>query len=251
MLNRVEGEKIVLVTGAAQGIGKAVALKFAKGGYRVAIVDINYEKLLETEKEIKNISDCLALKLDVSNSSDVKSIVKNIMEKFNRIDVLVNNAGIAAFGGIEDVNDELLDKVLSINFKGAFYLSREIAPIMKKQKYGKIVNVSSITAKRGDHSTAPCYGASKGALIVLTKSLAKELGPYGINVNAVAPHAIITPMMKYWDEKRKKEAADALPVKRLGTPEDVAVAIYFLASDEASFITGHVINVDGGHFMDS
>jgi len=251
MLNKIINKKVALVTGAAQGIGKAIALKFAKSGYQTVIVDVNYDKLLETEDEIKTINECLAIKLDISVPNEVKKVVNTTVEKFGRIDVLVNNAGIAAFGGIEDVDNNLLDKVLSINFKGAFYLCREIAPIMKNQKYGKIVNVSSITAKRGDNSTAPCYGASKGALIVLTKSLAKELGPFGINVNAVAPHAIITPMMKYWDEKRKKEAADALPVRRVGTPEDVAEAVFFLAMEEASFITGHVINVDGGHFMDS
>jgi 3-oxoacyl-[acyl-carrier protein] reductase len=122
---------------------------------------------------------------------------------------------------------------------------------MKEQRYGKIVNVSPITAKRGDNATVPCYGASKGALIVLTKSLTKELDPFGINVNAVAPHAIDTPMMKAWDEEKKREVTEALPVRRLGTPEDVASAVSYLVSDEASFITGHVINVDGGHFMDS
>ena len=251
MLDGIKEKKVALVTGAAQGIGKAIAVKFARNGYLMAIVDINYGKLLETEKEIKTLTDCLTLKLDISISEEIKKAINTVMKKFNRIDVLVNNAGIAAFGGIEDVDNELLDRVLAINFKGAFYLCREISPIMKNQKYGKIVNVSSITAKRGDNSTAPCYGSSKGALIVLTKSLAKELGPFGINVNAVAPHAIITPMMKYWDEKRKKEAADALPVRRVGTPEDVAETVFFLARDEASFITGHVINVDGGHFMDS
>ncbi|MCD6318509.1 SDR family oxidoreductase, partial [Candidatus Aerophobetes bacterium] len=158
--------------------------------------------------------------------------------------------GITARGSIEEIDNETLDRILTVNFKGTFYCCRAVTPIMKKQRYGKIVNVSSITAKRGDNTTAPCYGASKGAIATLTKSLARQLGPFGINVNAVAPHAIDTPMMKYWDEKKRKEASEALPVRRLGTPEDVAAVVTFLASDDASFITGQIINVDGGHFMD-
>lgn len=244
-------KKVVIVTGAAQGIGKAVARKLLEQGNFVILTDINREQLHETEQEMKKVGDCSSCVLNVAEPDEVKKTVESILHERGRIDILINNAGIAAFGTIEDVTNELLDKILAVNFKGAFYCCREIAPVMKRQHYGKIVNISSITAKRGDNTTAPCYGASKGALIVLTKSLAKQLGPFGINVNAVAPHAIDTPMMKLWDDKKKKEAGEALPVKRIGTPEDVASAVSFLASDEASFITGHVINVDGGHFMDS
>ena len=248
----IENKKVVVVTGAAQGIGKAISLKLLKQGNIVVLTDINKEQLHETEKTLSELGrECSSFALDVSKSLEVKKAVKEIIRERGRIDILVNNAGIAAFCKIEDVTDELLDRMLAVNFKGAFYFCREVAPIMKKQHYGKIINVSSITAKRGDNTTAPCYGASKGALIVLTKSLAKQLGPFGINVNAVAPHAIDTPIMQLWDENKKREAGKSLPVQRIGTPEDVASAVSFLASDEASFITGHVINVDGGHFMDS
>jgi 3-oxoacyl-[acyl-carrier protein] reductase len=248
----IENKKVVVVTGAAQGIGKAISLKLLKQGNIVVLTDINKEQLHETEKTLSELGrECSSFALDVSKSLEVKKAVKEIMRERGRIDILVNNAGIAAFCKIEDVTDELLDRMLAVNFKGAFYFCREVAPIMKKQHYGKIINVSSITAKRGDNTTAPCYGASKGALIVLTKSLARQLGPFGINVNAVAPHAIDTPIMQLWDENKKREAGKSLPVQRIGTPEDVASAVSFLASDEASFITGHVINVDGGHFMDS
>jgi 3-oxoacyl-[acyl-carrier protein] reductase len=251
MRNSNEEKRVVIVTGAAQGIGKSITLKLIKQGNIVILIDINKEQLNETEKEMRKLGECSSYTLDVSEPVEVKKTVSLILHERGRIDILVNNAGIAAFGSIEDVTDELLDRVLAVNFKGAFYFCREVAPIMKKQHYGKIVNVSSITAKRGDNTTAPCYGASKGALIVLTKSLARQLGPFGINVNAVAPHAIDTPIMKLWDEKKKKEAGEALPVRRIGTVEDVASAVSFLVSDEASFITGQVINVDGGHFMDS
>ncbi len=247
-----ENKRVVVVTGAAQGIGKAISLKLLKQGNIVVLTDINEEQLHKTKEKMKEFGrECSSFTLDVSNPSEVKRAVNEILRERGRIDILVNNAGIAAFCKLEDVTDELLDKMLAVNFKGAFYFCREVTPIMKKQHYGKIVNVSSITAKRGDNTTAPCYGASKGALIVLTKSLAKQLGPFGINVNAVAPHAIDTPIMQLWDENKKREAGKSLPVQRIGTPEDVASAVSFLASDEASFITGHVINVDGGHFMDS
>jgi 3-oxoacyl-[acyl-carrier protein] reductase len=245
-------KRVALVTGSASGIGKAIGFNLIKKGHKVIFTDIDKESLHKTENELSNSKkDCSFLTLDVSNPAEVRKTVSLVLKKYSRIDVLINNAGIAAFGEIGDVTDKMLDRMLGVNFKGAFYLCREIAPVMKKQHYGKIVNVSSITAKRGDNTTVPCYGSSKGALIVLTKSLARQLGPFGINVNAVAPHAIDTPMMKLWDKNKKKEVAKSLPVRRIGTPDDVASAVSFLVSDEASYITGHVINVDGGHFMDS
>jgi 3-oxoacyl-[acyl-carrier protein] reductase len=243
-------EKVAIVTGAAQGIGRAIALRLAKEGIFVVVTDINLEKLRESEKEVKKLGECLSLKVDVSCPDEVNKTVDKVIKKLGRVDILVNNAGITARGSIEKVDDETLDRILAVNFKGTFYCCRTVVPVMKRQNYGKIVNISSITGKQGDNTTVPCYGASKGAVATLTKSLARQLGPFGINVNAVAPHAIDTPMMKYWDEKKRREASESLPVRRLGTPEDVAAAVAFLASDEAAFITGQIINIDGGHFMD-
>jgi len=242
-------KRVSVITGAAQGIGEAIALRFAKEGKHVIITDINIEKLRDTKSKIQKIGECLSLKLDVSRSDEVDETIDKIVNKLGRIDILVNNAGISFRGSIENVNNEILDRVFAVNFKGTFYSCRAVTPIMKKQKYGKIINISSIEAKRGDHTQAPCYGSSKGAIATLTKSLARYLGPFGINVNAVAPHAIDTPIMKYWDEKRRREAIEALPIRRMGTPEDVAAVVSFLASDEASFITGQNINIDGGSFM--
>ncbi len=243
-------KKVAIITGAAQGIGKAIALRLVKKGIFVVITDINLEKLQKTEKEIRKLGECLSLKLNVSYPDEVNRIVDEVMKRLGRIDILVNNAGIILTGSIEQVSDELLDKVLTVNFKGTFYCCRAIVPIMKKQHYGKIVNSSSITAKIGDNTTVPCYGASKGAVATLTKSLARVLGPFGINVNAVAPHAIDTPMMKYWSDKKREEVIESLPVRRLGTPEDVVAVVSFLVSDEASFITGQIININGGYLME-
>jgi len=243
-------KKVAIVTGAAQGIGKAIALRLAKEGAFIVITDVDLERLQETEKEIKKFGECLSLKLDVSCPDEVNKIVDEVIKKLGRIDILVNNAGIMSTGSIEQVSDELLDRTLAVNFKGTFYCCRAVVPIMKNQNYGKIVNSSSITAKRGDNTTVPCYGASKGAVATLTKSLARELGPFGININAVAPHAIDTPIMKYWNEEKRKEMIESLPVRRLGTPEDVAAIVAFLVSDEASFITGQVININGGYLME-
>jgi len=245
--------KSAIITGSSYGIGKGIALLFAEKG---ANVIINYSKSEDKAKEVvaeieRKGGQAIAVRADVSKSQDVGNMVDICMKNFHRIDILVNNAGILPFGQIEEISDEYLEKVFQINFFGAFYCCREVTPIMKKQKYGKIVNISSIAGQQGDHSTAPCYGASKGAMSVLTKSLARQLGPYGINVNAVAPHAIITPMMKYWNAEKRKKMKEIIPVRRLGTPKDVAVAVLFLVSDEANYITGQIINVNGGHLMDS
>jgi 3-oxoacyl-[acyl-carrier protein] reductase len=163
----------------------------------------------------------------------------------------VNNAGILPFGTIEEMTDEMLDRVFRVNVYGAFYCCREVVPLMKERKQGRIVNITSIAGQRGDNTTAPSYGSSKGAVSVLTKSLARQLGPFGITVNGIAPHAIITPMMDYWDAKKRDDMKSRIPVRRLGTPRDVALVALFLVSDEADFITGQIINVNGGYLMDS
>ena len=148
----------------------------------------------------------------------------------------MNNAGLLLPGTIEETTDDIIDRTLNIDMKGVLYAIREVTPIMKAQKYGRIVNVSSITGKNGDNSTVFVYGASKGAVISLTRS--------------VAPHAVMTEMMKYWTEEKKQKAADAIPVRRLGTIEDVAHLICFLSSDDSSFINGETVNINGGYYMD-
>ncbi len=246
-------EKSAVVTGSSYGIGKSIALLFAEKGARVLV---NYSKSEEKANEVvseivRKGGTAIALKADVSKSADVKLMMDTCLKNFGRIDILVNNAGILPFGQIEEITDEILERVFRVNFFGAFYCCREVVPVMKRQKYGKIVNISSIAGQQGDHSTAPCYGASKGALSVLTKSLARRLGPSGINVNAIAPHAVITPMMDYWDDEKRERMRKEIPVRRLGTPKDVAAAALFLVSDESDYITGQIIGVNGGYLMDS
>lgn len=251
-IKKLDG-KTAIITGSSNGIGKGIALLFGREG---ANVIVNYSKseskALEVVSEIERSgSRTMAVKADVSKVEDVKKLIGTCLDSFGRIDILVNNAGILSFGQIEEISDEVLKRVFEVNVFGTFYCCREVVPVMKKQNYGKIVNISSISGQRGDNTTSPVYGASKGAMSVLTKSLARQLGPFGINVNAVAPHAVITPMMDYWDDAKRKQVAQSLPVRRLGTPEDVAVATLFLSQDESNFITGQIINVNGGFLMDS
>ena len=251
-MRKLEG-KTAVITGSSYGIGRGVALKLGEQGANVVV---NYSKAQDKAQtavsEIVSMgSRAISVRADVSQSDQVEMLINTCMQEFGRIDILVNNAGILPFGDIEDITDEVLDRVFKVNFYGTFYCCREVVPIMKKQGYGKIINITSIASQRGDNTTAAAYGSSKGAQSVLTKSLARQLGPFGINVNAVAPHAVITPMMDYWDQQKRDEMKEKIPVRRLGNPEDVAVAVLFLVSDEADFITGQILNVNGGFLMDS
>jgi 3-oxoacyl-[acyl-carrier protein] reductase len=245
--------KTAIITGSSYGIGKGIALLFAREGANIVV---NYSKSLEKAQQVVSEiiglgSKAITVKTDVSQSSEVKKMMETCINTFGSIEILVNNAGILPFGPIEEITDEILDRVFKINYYGTFYCCREVVPYMKQKKYGKIVNITSIAGQRGDNTTAACYGSSKGAMSVLTKSLARQLGPFGINVNAVAPHAVITPMMDYWKRDKREEMKDMIPVRRLGTPRDVAVASLFLVSDEASYITGQILGVNGGYLMDS
>ncbi len=166
------------------------------------------------------------------------------------MDILVNNAGIIRRGSTENLTEEEWDRVLSVNLKGAFNCCKAVIGVMKKQRSGNIVNISSLAGKMGDIASAPCYGASKAGMACLAKSLARELAPYGINVNAVAPHAIETEMSSEWSREKRRELIAQIPLKRLGRPEEVAATVLFLTSDEANFITGEILDVNGGYLMD-
>ena len=245
------GGRAAFVTGAAQGMGRRIALDMAGEGASVAVTDINEELLEETAGQLEKIkAKFLAFRCDVSNDADVKSAVNKTAEHFGRLDILINNAGLLRSAAIEETSNELIDSTIDINIKGLLYTIRSAAPIMKNQKYGKIVNVASITGKNGDNSTTFVYGASKGAVIAMTRSVARQLGPYGVNCNAIAPHAVMTKMMEYWSDEKKLVMADKIPLKRLGTVQDMSNLMMFLASEESSFITGEVININGGYYMD-
>jgi 3-oxoacyl-[acyl-carrier protein] reductase len=243
--------RAAIITGAARGIGKAIALSFIREGAKVALVDVD-KGILETAKnEIKkNRKEVTAIPCDITKSVEVIAMVDQVKNAFGRIDILVNNAGIIRRGTIETVTEEDWDRVIEVNLKGTFNCCKAVVGLMKQQGYGKIINVSSIAGKMGDITSAPGYGSSKAGMDALAKTLARQLAPYGINVNGVSPHAIETEMSAQWSEERRKEIIASIPLGRLGKPEDVAEAVMFLASDEASFITGEILDVNGGVLMD-
>ena len=241
--------KVALVTGAAQGIGRAIALLLARNGADIVVSDINLEKAEETAKEIRAIGPkATAVKVDVSNLSEVERMVEAIIEKLAKIDILVNNAGITRDKLILRMTEEDWDAVLGVNLKGTFNCTKTVIRHMAKQRSGKIVNIASVVGEMGNAGQAN-YSASKAGVIGLTKTIAREYAQRGINVNAIAPGYIETPMTDALPEKAKEELKKLIPMERLGKPEDVAEAVLFLVCEESSYITGQVLNVNGGIYM--
>ncbi|HXX35347.1 MAG TPA: 3-oxoacyl-[acyl-carrier-protein] reductase [Thermodesulfobacteriota bacterium] len=241
--------KVALVTGAAQGIGRAIALLLAQNGADIVVSDINLEKAEETVKEIRAIGPkAMAVKVDVSNLSDVERMVEDIIEKLAKIDILVNNAGITRDKLILRMTEEDWDAVLGVNLKGTFNCTKTVIRHMAKQRSGKIVNIASVVGEMGNAGQAN-YSASKAGVIGLTKTIAREYAQRGINVNAIAPGYIETPMTDALPEKAKDELKKLIPMERLGKPEDVAEAVLFLVCEESSYMTGQVLNVNGGIYM--
>jgi 3-oxoacyl-[acyl-carrier protein] reductase len=241
--------KVALVTGAAQGIGKAVALLLARNGADMVVSDINLEKAEETAKEVQPLGrKALAIKVDVAKLGDVEKMVEAILAQFGKVDILVNNAGIARDKLILRMTEEDWDAVLNINLKGTFNCTKAVVRHMSKQKSGKIVNIASVVGEMGNAGQGN-YAASKAGVIGFTKTIAREFAQRGINVNAIAPGYIETPMTDALPEKAKEELKRLIPMDRLGKPEDVAEAVLFLVSEASSYITGQVLNVNGGIYM--
>ncbi len=239
-------DKVTIITGAGSGIGRGTALLFAGEGAKVVVADVNRKGGEDTVNEIRqNGGEAFFALLDISNREQIKIVVNETLDKYGKIDVLINNAGIIQDALVVKMTEEQWDRVISIDLKGPFNCIQAVVGSMIEKGGGEIINVSSIVGLYGNVGQTN-YAAAKAGLIGMTKTLAKELGKKGIRVNAIAPGFIITPMTSGIPEKILEMMKEKTPLKRLGKPEDVANTLLFLASDEASFINGAVISVDGG-----
>lgn len=244
-MNRLEN-KVSIITGGAQGIGKATVKKFAEEGAVVFIWDVNEEKASATINELKSLSEKIEFqRVDVTNLDSVSEAAKRIVEKHKRIDILINNAGITRDASFLKMTPEQWKQVIDVNLTGVFNCTKAIAPFMVENKFGKIVNTSSVVGLYGNFGQTN-YVATKSGIIGMTKVWARELGRKGINVNAVAPGFIATEMVGTIPEKVIEMLKEKTPLGKLGDPVDIANAYLFLVSDEAKFITGTVLSVDGG-----
>ena len=242
--------KVALITGAARGIGKAIALKYASEGANIAFTDLVINEIgKQTEEEIKALGvKAKGYASDASNFENTRDVVEQIINDFGRIDILVNNAGITKDGLMMRMTEPQWDVVISVNLKSAFNFIHAVAPIMMRQRSGSIINMSSVVGVSGNAGQCN-YSASKAGLIGLAKSIAKELGSRGIRANCIAPGFIITDMTNALSEETKKQWAATIPLRRGGTPDDVANVALFLASDLSSYVTGQVIHCCGGMNM--
>jgi 3-oxoacyl-[acyl-carrier protein] reductase len=245
-------DRVVLITGSSRGIGRAIAAAFALEKARVIINDVSAEDELAALLREAPFNNGLTrtMRADIGSMEAINRMFEEIESSYGRFDILINNAGIIRRGNVETVTEQEWDDVIRVNLKGTFNCSKAAARIMIKQGHGKIINISSIAGKMGDITSAPGYGPSKAAVDALTKTFARQLAEHGINVNGIAPHAIETDMSAEWSAEKRKAIVEAIPLKKLGQPEDVAAAVLFLASDQAGFITGEILDVNGGFLMD-
>ena len=242
-------DKVALVTGAAQGIGRAIALKLAANGADVVIVDMNLDKAQETAREAERLGRrALALRANIANLQEAEAMADEAVAKLGAVHVMVNNAGITRDALILRMKEEDWDAVINVNLKGVFNCTKAVVKHMSKQRYGRIVNIASIVGEMGNAGQAN-YSASKAGVIAFTKTVAREFATRNITCNAVAPGFIDTAMTQALSEKVKEELAKQIPMGRLGTPEDVAEGVLFLVSEATGYITGQVLNINGGMYM--
>lgn len=241
--------KVALITGGARGIGRSIALRLAQDGVRIAIGDLIEEEGLRTQKELEEANtEAMFVSLNVTDESSAKDAIAQVTDRWGSIDILVNNAGITRDKLLLRLSEQDWDAVLNVNLKGAYACSRAVLSTMLRQRWGRIVNTSSVVGLVGNAGQTN-YAASKAGLIGFTKALAREVAARNITVNAVAPGYINTQMVQALSEELQQTVLKQIPVSRFGTPEDVANVVAFLCSEESSYITGHVLNVDGGLAM--
>ncbi len=242
-------KRTALITGASRGIGKACVESLAAAGHRIVLAARSAEKLEEIAAGIRdNGGEAFAIEVDMADQQSIANGFAKAAREFGRIDILVNNAGIAKDGLAVRMKQPDWDIVLQTNLSGSFYAIQQVLPAMMRERWGRIINISSVVGEMGNPGQAN-YVASKAGLIGLTKSLAREVGSRNITVNAVAPGFIGTDMTHGLNDELKRKMIDETPLKRMGTPEEIACAVKFLASDDAAFITGHVLDVNGGIYM--
>ena len=238
-------DKIAIITGGAAGIGFATAKLFLEEGAIVAICDVNGEKIESAVAELEALGTVRGFKVDISRKEQCEAMVESVKKEFGRIDILINNAGITADAQFYKMMDEQFERVLNVNLRGTYFMSKAVVPVMMENKYGKIVHASSVSAYNGNFGQSN-YAATKAAIMGMTRVMGKELGKYGINVNAIAPGSILTDMYKAVPEEVKQKKLAAIPLRRYGDPREAAQLFAFLASDESSYITAQTITIDGG-----
>jgi NAD(P)-dependent dehydrogenase (short-subunit alcohol dehydrogenase family) len=245
-------DKVAIVTGAGRGIGRAIALALAAHGAHIVINDVNLESAGAVADEVRALGTrAFVAQADVTDEDQVQKMVADTIDEFARVDILVNNAGIVQTGPLTEITPQGWDRVMAVNLKGVFLCCKAVFPVMMARRSGKIINISSVAGKMGGGLLGnSCYAASKGGVIAFTKGIAKEGGPYNINVNAITPALTDTDMTSGLSLKQRDAIIHAIPLGRAGKPDDIASAVCFLASDYAAFITGEIMDVNGGFMMD-